>query len=709
MFYSQIILAKKGPLGKIWLAAHWGDKKLGRPQIFSTDIASSVESIVNPSVPLALRVSGHLLLGVVRIYSRKVKYLMQDCTEALVKIKMAFRPGISSEKGGAGSEQQVNYVKQKNNKGEQLAPSISNFGDFEVSVAVQPIYTAGTGPADGGGYGIPWESWRTNEDAGGWVLGEDEEEEKEDRTLLTEDSTTILGSTSTIRQPVLRKDEEWGVFDPDAFMEEEQKEEDSEDPKPSEKTKPKKGRDSTLSTISEVELVRRREVADEELSVDKLVDRSTTVTPPPEEEKVTMDEDKIEEPPPIDEDQIDQDEIDQDQIIEEPPMLPDDLLDMPPAGRESLSVDLTQTTEHRTPPNEESSIGGLSSVQSPQRKKRKQNNRIVLRKRRRIVIDNNETELTSEHMKEMLRDTSDLITKPIHPASYSNDDEGTKSQYQLDTIAAPLVENLTYDQLLARPNMADDGMLHPKLLELFQRNQCIVLGKTPPVRFRETSNSPAESKATDLEEQMQESVITDVELRRGALTPGRDSLAGTVSLDQEEEEEPAKEIQQESLSVELPPDDLMMPPQNDENEEILAEQQDFEMISSPPLERQSLSTQASVLSLGAVNDLESDFLSKQSTTTDRQEQGSDLISSSSKWHSNTVKVLEIIKREMEKTDDNTLSFQSLTKGCRRRTASGFFFELLQLKTWDFIEVNQQESYGDILVRPGARFNDPPHT
>jgi len=49
---------------------------------------------VNPSVPLALRVSGHLLLGVVRIYSRKVKYLMNDSTEALVKIKLAFRPGI---------------------------------------------------------------------------------------------------------------------------------------------------------------------------------------------------------------------------------------------------------------------------------------------------------------------------------------------------------------------------------------------------------------------------------------------------------------------------------------------------------------------------------------------------------------------------------------------------------------------------------------
>jgi len=91
MFYSEIILAKKGPLGKVWLAAHWGDKKLGRGQIFSTDISQSVDNIVNPAVPLALRVSGHLLLGVVRIYSRKVKYLQKDCEEAMVKIKMAFR------------------------------------------------------------------------------------------------------------------------------------------------------------------------------------------------------------------------------------------------------------------------------------------------------------------------------------------------------------------------------------------------------------------------------------------------------------------------------------------------------------------------------------------------------------------------------------------------------------------------------------------
>jgi len=43
---------------------------------------------MNPQTPMALRMSGHLLLGVVKIYQRKVNYLMNDCSEALVKIKM---------------------------------------------------------------------------------------------------------------------------------------------------------------------------------------------------------------------------------------------------------------------------------------------------------------------------------------------------------------------------------------------------------------------------------------------------------------------------------------------------------------------------------------------------------------------------------------------------------------------------------------------
>jgi len=45
------------------------------------------------TVPMALRLSGQLLLGVVRIYSRKTNYLLDDCNETLLKIKMAFRSG----------------------------------------------------------------------------------------------------------------------------------------------------------------------------------------------------------------------------------------------------------------------------------------------------------------------------------------------------------------------------------------------------------------------------------------------------------------------------------------------------------------------------------------------------------------------------------------------------------------------------------------
>ena len=49
-------------------------------------------NIMTPPQPLALRLSGQLLLGVARIYSRKAKYLLDDCNEALVKIKLVGGP-----------------------------------------------------------------------------------------------------------------------------------------------------------------------------------------------------------------------------------------------------------------------------------------------------------------------------------------------------------------------------------------------------------------------------------------------------------------------------------------------------------------------------------------------------------------------------------------------------------------------------------------
>lgn len=96
MFYAHIVLAKKGPLGRIWLAAHW-DKKLTKAHVFETNIEQSVDGIMQPKVKLALRTSGHLLLGVARIHSRKAKYLLQDCNEAFVKIKVRFAVAVSHQ------------------------------------------------------------------------------------------------------------------------------------------------------------------------------------------------------------------------------------------------------------------------------------------------------------------------------------------------------------------------------------------------------------------------------------------------------------------------------------------------------------------------------------------------------------------------------------------------------------------------------------
>ncbi|KAJ7072380.1 Rec8 like protein-domain-containing protein [Mycena amicta] len=94
MFYSEEMLSRRGPLGRVWLAAHM-ERKLSKAQTLQTDIEQSVGEILGQEVELmALRLSGQLLLGVVRIYSRKARYLLDDCNEALLKIKMAFRPGV---------------------------------------------------------------------------------------------------------------------------------------------------------------------------------------------------------------------------------------------------------------------------------------------------------------------------------------------------------------------------------------------------------------------------------------------------------------------------------------------------------------------------------------------------------------------------------------------------------------------------------------
>jgi cohesin complex subunit SCC1 len=121
--------------------------------------------------------------------------------------------------------------------------------------------------------------------------------------------------------------------------------------------------------------------------------------------------------------------------------------------------------------------------------------------------------------------------------------------------------------------------------------------------------------------------------------------------------------------------------------------------------------------LGLVNELELD--SEDDDDEDRQAIG-DQSSNSTKWHKHTVKVLQLLQRKIkeprEENDNNDdeeeekpaeVQFQDLSHNCTRRTAASVFFELLQLKTWDFVELDQPEPYGDIGISAGVRFSEQP--
>ncbi|KAG8460934.1 hypothetical protein KFE25_010685 [Diacronema lutheri] len=90
---ATALLTKRGtPLGNAWLAAHL-EKKLHKGAIIKTDVHGTVAEVIETeNGQLALRISGHLLLGIVRIFSRQVDYLLDDASEAVIRVRLAFNP-----------------------------------------------------------------------------------------------------------------------------------------------------------------------------------------------------------------------------------------------------------------------------------------------------------------------------------------------------------------------------------------------------------------------------------------------------------------------------------------------------------------------------------------------------------------------------------------------------------------------------------------
>lgn len=88
MFYSDTLLAKNGPLARVWLASNM-ERKLTKQTVLAEKLETKVHDIIGADqAPMALRMSGQLLLGVVIIYRKKAKYLLDDCSEALSRIRL---------------------------------------------------------------------------------------------------------------------------------------------------------------------------------------------------------------------------------------------------------------------------------------------------------------------------------------------------------------------------------------------------------------------------------------------------------------------------------------------------------------------------------------------------------------------------------------------------------------------------------------------
>jgi hypothetical protein len=133
---------------------------------------------------------------------------------------------------------------------------------------------------------------------------------------------------------------------------------------------------------------------------------------------------------------------------------------------------------------------------------------IRLRSPRTITLDES-IELSSNHIKAMLRDTSDIVLQYQSPsvdavALSSNEKDDVSALFSIHARQRRRLQQrmgrqdhsshrgdpenvsiLSYDILLTRPNIADSGMLAPELLNLWAMNAARLFGKDRlPFRMR---------------------------------------------------------------------------------------------------------------------------------------------------------------------------------------------------------------------------------
>lgn len=711
------------------MAAHFQDRKLSRPQIFATDISESVESIVHPTVPLALRVSGHLLLGVVRIYSRKVHYLWQDCHQAMVQIQMAFlqQPNNAQQTAidmdGGKENKRKRRTRSELHDNEAVDETMDTADVIPATTALQ-------------GFGIPFdlnddsfnnaEDWAPAElvDAYQQSIPSQRSPQKirktfdsapSDFSLHTMETDSLLDSRAAVVP-----EEQWTAFDPD-----------DEDPDINKLAENKKRpslnktgaetydqhefnptdpeqmeQDQELNpidhSISQAEVMRANESEVSEMESRRslaLIDRAAG-------EASTMEPD-----------------LSFPQDVSGIPILDEDEL-APAQGSRPSSLRADQSSLSSVKPQDESSaaaisLGVTSTPSEGKANKRKSGDKSKKRKRRKIVFNQDEIELTSAEIRNMLGDTSDIVIRPVL-IGQEQDEDDLNLEYKglaIPHISQILMNALSYEQLFQRPALADDGGLAPKLLDVWTESsrlrdlarQDAAVGNTRTSLEADSATERSEARTKVGEESFQSDGSVEAVREQHHQEKGEMESLPLTPVDQDYPPFPPDNLEQDAPIAPEEEEFPLLPADDEPPQQPVFDEEEEEQEMDENDKRQSS------LSLGLVNTLGEDLDWEEQLDQEgaRQEAGDEIVTSNAKWHKHTIKVYSLLKNRIAQPGSSTsdkkapnLYYNSLVDGCSRRTAVGVFFELLQLKTWDFIELNQEESYGDITITAGVKFAEP---
>lgn len=125
-----------------------------------------------------------------------------------------------------------------------------------------------------------------------------------------------------------------------------------------------------------------------------------------------------------------------------------------------------------------------NSLEKPANKKRSRSSPLKKkRKKRRVVFDDDDMALSTDHIKDMLNDTSSIAPTCIHPAQEPVD--GTKST---------VLGALSVEELLRRPTIADDSFLAKELLDLWSRHTALAAGKELPYKLTTSQENDGEEE-----------------------------------------------------------------------------------------------------------------------------------------------------------------------------------------------------------------------